>query len=81
MSGCLCGHDEWCANCIPKSASPGVREDLLASALAPEMLDLLRRLSKWRVNPHMNPGKAEDDMAGFRGEAAAMVARIEGRTS
>lgn len=45
--------------------------ELIASA--PDMLALIRRLSTWR--PRGLEGKIEDDVAGIRQEACALLAR------
>jgi hypothetical protein len=42
---------------------------------APVMLEMLRRLSEWR--PHGLFGQIEDEVAGWRQEALAMVKRLE----
>lgn len=53
---------------------PQWRADAALIVVAPDMLALIRRLSTWA--PRGLEGQIEDDVAGIRQEACALLARV-----
>lgn len=58
----------------PTEGTPPGAEDAALIVSAPDMLALIRKLSTWR--PCGLEGQIEDDVAGIRQEACALLARV-----